>query len=227
MRRRIGNDSRKGFLLRYGFAVVGTGVGVALSALLTPHEAPIYALLVGVVAIAIWYGGLGPGLTAVAVGWGLELLVLAEEGRCSGTRADTLGCHAGDSTQRDLGERRASSQERARDIRGIGGRGVVPRYGTSAGALRDSFGCRHAVRRRAGLVARTPSLIGARGAALGLIEGWDFVIVDPRVAGSTPSQASVFRSPRGRRSPRRPAKEERSSSTIAGRSSATSRTARR
>ena len=30
------------------------------------------------VAVAVWFGGLGPGLTAVVVGWGLELLVLYE-----------------------------------------------------------------------------------------------------------------------------------------------------
>ncbi len=85
------NDSRKGWLLRYGFAVLGSGVGVAASALLTPDEAPIYALLVGVVAIAIWYGGLGPGLTAVAVGWGLELLVLVRGRWCSRARGSRAG----------------------------------------------------------------------------------------------------------------------------------------
>ena len=76
--------------------------------------------------------------------------------RCSRTRADALGRHVGDSTQRDLGERRASTQERARDIRRIRGRGVVPRHGTSAGALRNSFGRSHAVRRRAGPRRKDP-----------------------------------------------------------------------
>ena len=36
-----------------------------------------------------------------------------------------------------------------------------------------------------GLIERTPSLVGARGGSLGLIEGRDLVIVDPQVTGST------------------------------------------
>ena len=49
------------------------------------------------------------------------------------------------------------------------------------------------------LVARTPALIGARGAALGLSMAPDLVIVDPRVAGSTHEPG--FRLPLATRAP--------------------------
>ena len=195
----MANDSRKRFFLRYGFAVVGSGVGVALSALLTPHEAPIYALLVGVVAIAIWYGGLGPGLTAVAVGWALELLVLAEEDGVRGleltrwavTLAIALSVIWVSIVLRLRSERATSAASEVeasfRDMARL-----QELSATLSAAVTPSDVAQ-------GLVARTPSLIGARGAALGLIEGSDLVIVDPRVAGSTHEPG--FRLPLSTRAP--------------------------
>ncbi len=195
----MANDSRKGFFLRYGFAVVASGVGVALSALLTPHEAPIYALLVGVVAIAIWYGGLGPGLTAVAVGWALELLVLAEEDGVRGleltrwavTLAIALTVIWVSIVLRLRSERATSAASEVeasfRDMARL-----QELSATLSAAVTPSDVAQ-------GLVARTPSLIGARGAALGLIEGSDLVIVDPRVAGSTHEPG--FRLPLSTRAP--------------------------
>ena len=179
------NGLRRRWLLHYGFAVVGSGVGVAASALLAPNEDPIYALLVGVVAVAIWYGGLGPGLTAVVVGWGLELLVLYEDERVRGlemtrwpvTLAIALSVIWVSVVIRLRSERAASATSdveasfhdmaRLQELSATLSAAVTPSDVAQA------------------LVARTPSLIGARGAALGLVDGSDLVIVDPRVAGST------------------------------------------
>ena len=186
-------------LLRYAFAVAGSGLGVALSTALTPHEAPIYALLVGVVAIAIWYGGLGPGLTAVAVGWGLELLVLTKEDGVRGleltrwavTLAIALSVIWVSVVLRLRSERATSAASEVeasfRDMARL-----QELSATLSAAVTPSDVAQ-------ALVARTPSLIGARGAALGLIDGSDLVIVDPRVAGSTHEPG--FRLPLSTRAP--------------------------
>ena len=192
-------DLRKGWLLRYGFAASGSGVGVAVSRLLTPHDAPLYALLVGVVAIALWYGGVGPGLAAVAVGWGLELLVLYPDDGVRGlelTRwAVTLAIALSviwvsvvirlrnERARSDASEAEASFHNMAR---------LQELSATLSAAVTPSDVAQ-------ALVSRTPSLIGARGAALGLVDGSDLVIVDPLVAGSTHEPG--FRLPLATRAP--------------------------
>ena len=61
---------------RYGVALVATLSSIAISlAFLPASDTPVYSLLVGAVAISAWYGGLGPGLLAIACGWGLGLLL--------------------------------------------------------------------------------------------------------------------------------------------------------
>ncbi|MDQ3086620.1 MAG: hypothetical protein M3Q67_07475, partial [Actinomycetota bacterium] len=64
----------RSWFLRYGFAVVLVAVGVLTSEALAPDNAELYAVLVGVVAITVWLGGLGPALVALAAGWTFELL---------------------------------------------------------------------------------------------------------------------------------------------------------
>ena len=193
------NGLRRRWLPRYGFAVVGSSVGVAASTLLTPDEAPIDALLVGIVAVAIWYGGLGPGLTAVAVGWGLELLVLYEDGGIRGleltrwavTLAIALSVIWVSVVLRLRRERAASAASEVEASFHHMAR--LQELSATLSAAVTPSDVAHA------LVARTPSLIGARGAALGLIDGSDLVIVDPRVAGSTHEPG--FRLPLGTLAP--------------------------
>lgn len=60
--------------MRYGVALAAALLGVALSEGLQPltgHD--VYPPLIGAVAIAVWYGGVGPALLAIAVGWLVEL----------------------------------------------------------------------------------------------------------------------------------------------------------
>ncbi len=179
------DDSSRRWLLRYGFAAVGSGAAVAASALLTPDEAPIYALLVGVVAVAVWYGGIGPGLTAVGLGWGLELLVLRDEEGVQGFNATRWGVTLAIalsvvwvSVVLRLGRERAATaaSEAESSFRDLAG--LQELSATLLAAVTPSDVAQ-------ALVARTPTLVGARGAALGLVDGSDLVIVDPRVAGST------------------------------------------
>ena len=53
---------------RYGFAFALSLLGlIGASVLLSLDETPFYALLIGCVAVSIWYGGLGPGLVTMFV----------------------------------------------------------------------------------------------------------------------------------------------------------------
>src|SRR5258708_12309146 len=63
------NPASRSGLLRYGFAIVITGVALALSFLTHPliQQNP-FLWFFGSVAFAAWYGGLGPGLLASLLG---------------------------------------------------------------------------------------------------------------------------------------------------------------
>src|SRR5258708_28055161 len=63
------NPASRSGLLRYGFAIVITGVALALSFLTHPliQQNP-FLWFFGSVAFASWYGGLGPGLLASLLG---------------------------------------------------------------------------------------------------------------------------------------------------------------
>jgi serine phosphatase RsbU (regulator of sigma subunit)/anti-sigma regulatory factor (Ser/Thr protein kinase) len=173
-------------IARYAFAVVLSLGGILLTAALTPDRAELYALLVGVVAITVWYGGLGPGLVAVAAGWTFELIRLAfvddEFQGISATRwAVTLGIALSvvwvSVAMRWRGDRAARAVDDAeatfRDLAGLHELSTV-----LLAAVTPSDVAR-------GLIERTPSLVGARGGSLGLIDGTELVIVDPQVTGST------------------------------------------
>ena len=57
----------RSWLAAYGFAVV-VGLGAVVVARLVEYETgnePIYAFLVGAVAISVWYGGAGSGLVTL------------------------------------------------------------------------------------------------------------------------------------------------------------------
>src|SRR5687768_14958827 len=63
-------------LARYGFGSVTALVAFVTMLVFVPVvEEPQYALLVGAVAVTVWYGGLGPGVFAVTIGWSLTFVV--------------------------------------------------------------------------------------------------------------------------------------------------------
>ncbi len=65
--------------VRYGTAAVLACGSVALVAALLPFtEIATYTPLLGAVAISVWFGGLGPGLLAIAIGWSSALFLVAE-----------------------------------------------------------------------------------------------------------------------------------------------------
>ena len=64
---------------RYLFAVTAAALAVlVIAALVEATDQPVYAPLIGAVVLAVWYGGVGPALTAVVVGWSLSLVFVVE-----------------------------------------------------------------------------------------------------------------------------------------------------
>jgi PAS domain S-box-containing protein len=73
--------------LRYGVAVLAVGVALGLKLLLDPlitDQSP-FLLLAGAVVVGAWFGGLGPGLLATALGaLGADYFFLPSEGSVTG-----------------------------------------------------------------------------------------------------------------------------------------------
>ncbi len=66
-------------LTRYLFAVVATAAGLLVTISIfetNVSDQPIYAPLVGAVALAGWYGGFGPSAISILLGWGVSLWLL-------------------------------------------------------------------------------------------------------------------------------------------------------
>ena len=191
--------------MRYGFAVVlalGSFVGMLL--LEGPVEGPIYALLVGAVAVAIWYGGFGPGLLTVAVGWSLAYVAFVGERAevDTGTEDDLLRW----STAGVIGLAVvwvSAALRRGRERAGIAAEAAEASVRDMSGLQELASGLSAAVTPSDvahALIQRTPPLLGARGGALGLIEGHDLVIVDPQSVGLQ-THAPGFRLPLTARAP--------------------------
>jgi serine phosphatase RsbU (regulator of sigma subunit)/anti-sigma regulatory factor (Ser/Thr protein kinase) len=173
----------RSFFLRYGVAVISSLSALVLARLILPvAEAPVYSLLVGAVVVAVWYGGFGPGLLALAIGWAIGPFLLA-----SGSQS---GLHTRDDLLRwaiplgvalmvvwiSLVMRRAqhraataavAAEESSREMESL------QRLTTALSAAVTQQDVAHA------LVDQTPPLIGALGGSVGLVDGDELVIVDP------------------------------------------------
>ena len=174
---------------RYAFAVVVTLVALVGKVLfLRLDDAPFYTLLIGAVAVVVAYGGLGPGLLSVVLGWAVGYVVFVGE-------PDVLDV----GTDEDL-LRWATSLAVAAGVVWIGLalRRGHERAGIAVGAAEASIRHLTGLQQLASslsaaatpsqvaqaLVDQTPRLVGARGGSLGLIEGPDVVIVDPQGVAS-------------------------------------------
>jgi serine phosphatase RsbU (regulator of sigma subunit)/anti-sigma regulatory factor (Ser/Thr protein kinase) len=180
--------ARRARLARYGFgSVVALVSFLTMLAFVPVIGEPIYAVLVGAVAVSVWYGGLGPGLLAVVMGWSLSFVVFFGDPATidSGTDEDLLRWASAAivglgvvwvSIVMRLGRERAAlaADEAAASVRGMAD---LQQLATALSAAVTPSDVAHA------LIERTPGLLGARGGALGLIDGDELVIVDPRAAG--------------------------------------------
>jgi serine phosphatase RsbU (regulator of sigma subunit)/anti-sigma regulatory factor (Ser/Thr protein kinase) len=164
---------------RYGVALLASICAILLSiAFLPVSDAPVFSLLVGAVAISAWYGGLGPGLLAIALGWGLGLLLFVGPAGHPSTGSNGDYVRWGVplvvavavvwvSILMRMGRERAVGA--LRDLEGIQG------VAEALSAALTPSDVAHV------LIDRAPPLIGARGGSVGLIEGGEVVVVDPMV----------------------------------------------
>src|SRR5947208_14076485 len=71
--------------MRYGIAVLCALAALVLARMLVPlADAPVYSLLVGAVAVSIWYGGFLPGPVTLCVGWAIGPFLLVASGSEAG-----------------------------------------------------------------------------------------------------------------------------------------------
>jgi serine phosphatase RsbU (regulator of sigma subunit)/anti-sigma regulatory factor (Ser/Thr protein kinase) len=187
---------------RYGIALLLSLGAIAVSlVLLELSDSPIYAPLVAVIAVVASYSGLGPALFSVVVCWLLALVLLVDSDGMGTTDEMTrwsvnlaVAVAVGWVTVllRRGRERAASAvltvEESVREMAGL------QRLATSLSAAITPSDVAHA------LIAGTPRLVGARGGALGLIDGDSLEIVDPRGAGGQTHQPGA-RLPLGARAP--------------------------
>jgi len=174
----------RSWFLRYGAAIVLTAAGVLISEALTPDGAELYTVLVGVVSVSVWLGGLGPALVAVAAGWTFELVDQVasdtfqgvEVTRWLATMAVALGVVLVSEVLRRGREQATAAataaQSSFRDMEGLQRLSATLLEALTPSAVAQA------------LVEKAPALVGARAAAVGMIDGNDLVITDPRIAGS-------------------------------------------
>lgn len=171
----------------YAVAALLTAAMLGASALLLPLSGnAMYTPLLLATTVSVWYGGLGPGLLSVVVGWpaaafflarprvAFEIAPASEVVRWLVPFAATLVILWAGAALRRQGRRageRAATAERST--------GSAEALRRLASALSSAVTPSDVAK---ALVERMPALLGAKGAALGLVEGDELRIVDPEGA---------------------------------------------
>jgi serine phosphatase RsbU (regulator of sigma subunit)/anti-sigma regulatory factor (Ser/Thr protein kinase) len=196
---------RRSAVARYGLAIVAVLVGLALKGIvLQLEDAPSYVLLVGAIALAVSYGGLGPGLVALTLGWTVSFVAYIGEPAALDVDSEddvlswgiSLAVAAGVvwvvlAVRRGHERAGIAVDEAVASIRELTG---LQDLATSLSAAVTPSDVARA------LIEQAPALIGARAGALGLVEGDEIVIVDPAGA-PLQSHAPGFRLPLRARAP--------------------------
>jgi serine phosphatase RsbU (regulator of sigma subunit)/anti-sigma regulatory factor (Ser/Thr protein kinase) len=183
-RRELRLPEHKSAAARYLFALSASALGLVITLAIFATDVsdqPIYAPLIGAVVLASLYGGFGPALLAIAVGWSAALALLVEGSVISGDTEDVtrwwinlavagllavFGSLLRARTERTV-DVAVSATSAAREVESL-----HQLSSALSGAL-SSSDVAHAV------TVHAPEIVAARGAVLGLIEGEDLVIVDP------------------------------------------------
>ncbi|HEU0336251.1 MAG TPA: GAF domain-containing protein [Gaiellaceae bacterium] len=169
---------------RYLVALAATALGIGASILvMQASDIAIFSPILAAAAVAVWYGGLGPGVVSVAIGWAAGLAVLSEPWFSFSVddREQTLGwivallsalIVVGVATAMRRGQERAATvaDETERSER------RMERLQELASEL-SAAATRSQVARA--LVDGTSQLLGARGGSVGLIDGEVLEIIDP------------------------------------------------
>ncbi|HEX4746428.1 MAG TPA: SpoIIE family protein phosphatase [Gaiellaceae bacterium] len=170
--------------VRYGLALLTTTAALLVClALLEVSDAPIYAPLVGAVAISAWLGGVGPAFLSLAAGWfGAIWLLVYPRGSLGASDTDDMTRWSVNlavaalivviAGGMQLGRRRAVDVAlEAR--RSLGRVEALQRLSADLARAATSADVSHA------LTEHAAGLLDAQGAALGLLEAEDILVVDP------------------------------------------------
>ena len=170
--------------MRYAVGIGLAMLGLAVTALVTSAtDEPVFTVLIGMVAVAAWYGGLGPGVAAIVTGWFGGWWILLEPPTVLGAPPDeavarwAVGLAAACvivavAAAMRRGRERAVTEAGEAEAAQLMTAGIQRLASELSAAVTQSDVAR-------ALVEHTPPLVGARGGALGMIDGSDLVIVDP------------------------------------------------
>jgi serine phosphatase RsbU (regulator of sigma subunit)/anti-sigma regulatory factor (Ser/Thr protein kinase) len=174
---------RNHMLARYAFAVLAALAAVLAQVALTEEwEVSVYSVLVGAVALAVWYGGVGPGILGVALAWmGAAVFVVADSESLGMSRREAwvqwgvgLGVALGVIWVSLVLRRARQHAVRVADVaeESVAGLETLQRFSSSlsaAASVSDVV---------ATLVEEAPAVVGAP-VALGFVEEGDIVIAHP------------------------------------------------
>ena len=170
---------------RYGFAVVAALAGVLVTAALfqtTVSDQPIYAPMIGAVVLTAWYGGFGPSLLTIALGWSAALWLFVDThpwlsgGSENVTRwwinlVVVLVIAGLGGLLRMRGERAAADASSARDaVREIES---LQRLAVALAGALSPADVAHVV------TGNAAEIVSAHGVALALVDGDELAVVDP------------------------------------------------
>jgi serine phosphatase RsbU (regulator of sigma subunit)/anti-sigma regulatory factor (Ser/Thr protein kinase) len=197
-RRELRLPEHKSAVARYLFALVATTVGLVVTLLIFEADAsnePVYAPVIGAVVLAALYGGLGPALLAIALGWAAALVLLVN-GSLTGDSEDVtrwwinlavavllavFGALLRARTERTA-DVAVSARTAARDIESLHELSMALSGALSSSDVAEA------------VTGHAAEIVSAQAAVLGLVEGGDLVIVDP-VSLAAHSRDTVDRLP--------------------------------
>lgn len=174
--------ARASALARYLFALVATGGGLAVTVAIFESDVsdqPMYAPLIGAVALSTWLGGHGPAALAIAIGWGLTLLLLVAPR--SGDTEGMIGWWVSLAVAAVIAG--VGGLLRTRQARAAGelvstraSMGEIESFQQLSVALSAALSSSDVARV---LTAHAGVIVGAHGVALGLVDGDQLAVVDP------------------------------------------------
>ena len=183
-RRELRLPAHKSALARYLFAFVATAVGFVITLLLFETDVsdqPIYAPLIGAVVLSALYGGFGPTVLTIVLGWGLALAALVDGSVISGDTDDVTRWWINLAVAAALGVIGAllrARGERSADV-AVSARTAMREIETLQQLSMALSGAVSSADVAQVVTAHAPEIVSAQSAALGLIEGEDLWIVDP------------------------------------------------
>ena len=169
---------------RYGLALLLTVGGFVITLGLLPvSNTPIYAPLIGALAVTAWLGGVGPAAVSLVIGWGLAFwLLVGPHGGLDLGSADDITRWAVNGVIGILivvvaGVLRIG-RERAAEV-AVEVESTLHRAEALQALSADLAVAASSVDVSRALAERASAFLGAQGTALGLLDSEDVLVVDP------------------------------------------------